>query len=63
MSIYGEPDPIEREYTALLKQIEAGHYTGPEEIWEVIQLLTATGDYHHRMWAERLGRYLPKDAC
>lgn len=59
MSVYGERDPVEDEFNALLKQLNAGHYTSPEEIWEVIQLLIATGDSKHRHWAERLGTYLP----
>ena len=58
MSIYGERDPVADEYSALLKQIEAGHYTSPEEIWDVIRLLIEADDPKYRTWAERLGQYL-----
>lgn len=53
------PDDLELEYNALLKQLDAGHYTSPEEIWDLIKQLVEADDFSHRSWAERLGTYLP----
>lgn len=62
MPSYGPPSDVEREYNALLNQIQAGHYTDPREIWDVIQQLNDDDDFSHRGWADRLYGYLPKDA-
>jgi hypothetical protein len=63
MTSYGPPSDLEREYNALLKQLDAGHYTDPNEIWDLIKQLIEDDDFSHRSWAERLGTYLPKEAC
>lgn len=62
MQPYGPPSDLEREYNALLKQLDAGHYTDPNEIWDMIKLLIETTGYDERSWAERLGRYLPRSS-
>ena len=48
--------PAVDEYSALQKQIDAGHYVDPNEIWDVVQALMEAG---HQGYAERLARYLP----
>ena len=52
----GASGPAVDEYTALQKQIDAGNYVDPNEIWDVVQALMEEG---HTGYAERLARYLP----
>jgi len=52
----GGRGPAVDEYTALQKQIDAGHYVDPNEIWDVVQALMEEGHVDH---AEQLAGYLP----
>ncbi len=52
----GAIGPAVDEYTALQKQIDAGHYVDPHEIWDVVQALMEDGHLDH---AEKLAGYLP----
>ena len=50
--------PAVDEYSALQKQIDAGHYVDPHEIWDVVQALMEEG---HTGYAEKLAELLPDE--
>lgn len=54
----GGRGPAVDEYTAIQRQIDAGHYVDPHEIWDVVQALMEEG---HQGYAEKLAEHLPDD--
>ncbi|WP_157102482.1 hypothetical protein [Sphingobium sp. TCM1] len=51
-----ESDPLAREFTEIMKQIEAGQPMHPMEIWELVVQLREAGAIG---WANRLAEHLP----
>jgi len=49
---------LQREASALERQINKGIYTHPEEIWDMCQRLLEAGQ---PLWANQLAEYLPDD--
>ncbi|MGC4252416.1 MAG: hypothetical protein QM605_13400 [Sphingobium sp.] len=49
---------LQREASALEKQINQGIYTHPMEIWEMCQRLI---EAEKHMWAQQLAKYLPDE--
>lgn len=56
MTYFPEHDPLSKEYSAMMKALDAGVYHQPEEIWDLMEQLRAEG-WHAQ--ADRLGDYLP----